>query len=73
MCTQVACHPQHEMVAAGFEDGLVLLADINTGRVLPVAPPGQGGVSALAWNPSGSHLAFGTESGFVGLLDLSAR
>lgn len=73
MCTQVLCHPQHEMVAAGFEDGLVLLADINTGRVLPVAPPGHGGVSALAWNPSGSHLAFGTESGFVGLLDLSAR
>lgn len=73
MCTQVACHPMHEMVAAGFEDGLVLLADINTGRVIPIAPPGQGGVSALAWNPSGSHLALGTESGFVAILDLTAR
>ena len=73
MCTQVACHPQHEMVAAGFEDGLVLLSDINTGRVVPIAPPGEGGVSALAWSPAGTHLAFGTETGFVGILDLTAR
>lgn len=73
MCTRVACHPQHDMVAAGFEDGLILLSDINNGRVLPIAPPGEGGVSALAWNASGTLLAFGTEKGFVGLLDLAAR
>ncbi|MDB5414167.1 MAG: repeat protein, partial [Rubritepida sp.] len=73
ICTRVACHPQHEMVAAGFEDGLVLLTDINTGRVLPVAPPGQGGISALAWNASGSLLAFGTETGFVAIVDLTPR
>lgn len=73
MCTRVACHPQHEMVAAGFEDGLILLSDVNNGRVLPIAPPGEGGVSALAWNPSGTLLAFGTEKGFCGLLDLTAK
>lgn len=73
MCTRVACHPQHEMVAAGFEDGLVLLAEVGSGRVLPLAPPGHGGVSALAWNATGTHLAFGTETGFAGLIDLSKR
>lgn len=73
MCTRVACHPQQEMVAAGFEDGLVLLADVNSGRVLPVAPPGRGAVSALGWNASGALLAFGTEQGFAALLDLSKR
>lgn len=73
MCTRVACHPQHEMVAAGFEDGLVLLSDINNGRILPIAPPGEGGVSALAWNANGTLLAFGTEKGFCGILDLAAK
>lgn len=73
MCTQVACHPQHEMVAAGFEDGLVLLAEVGSGRVLPIAPPGRGGVSAMRWNAAGTHLAFGTENGFAGLVDLSKR
>ncbi len=71
MCSAVACHPQHEAVAAGFEDGLLALADINSQRVLPVAEPGRGKVTALCWSPSGSHLAFGTESGFCAVVDFS--
>jgi WD40 repeat protein len=73
LCNAVACHPQHEIVAAGFADGLVLLAEVGSGRVVPVAPPGHGPVSAIAWNPTGTHLAFGTETGFAGLVDLSRR
>jgi WD40 repeat protein len=73
ICTQVASHPQQEMVAGGFADGLVVLADINTSRILPVAPPEHGAVSALAWSPDGSQLAFGTEKGFAAIIDLSKR
>ena len=73
LCTTVACHPQQEVVAAGFSDGLVVAADIASARVLPVAAPGRGPVSALAWSADGSHLAFGTETGFAALVDLSAR
>jgi WD40 repeat protein len=73
LCSAVACHPQHEVVAAGFADGLVLIAEIASGKVVPVAPPGRGGVSALGWNAAGSMLAFGTEEGFAGLVDLSRR
>jgi WD40 repeat protein len=71
VCTRVAAHPQQEMVAGGFADGLVVLADINSSRILPIAPPGHGAVSALAWNASGSHLGFGTEKGFAAIVDLS--
>ena len=73
MCTAVASHPQHEVVAAGFDDGLVLIAEVASGKVVPVAPPGQGAVSALAWNATGSVLAFGTETGFAGVVDLGRR
>ncbi|MFC3125038.1 WD40 repeat domain-containing protein [Pseudoroseomonas globiformis] len=73
ICTQVACHPQHEVVAAGFQDGLVLMAEIGSGKIVPVAAPGRGAVSALAWNPAGTQLGFGTETGFAGLVDLSKR
>ncbi len=73
LCSAVACHPQHEIVAAGFADGLVLLAEIASGKVVPVAAPGHGSISALGWNASGTHLAFGTETGFAGLVDLSRR
>jgi WD40 repeat protein len=70
---RVACHPIHEMVAAGFEDGMVLMADIVRETVLPVAAPGRGAISALAWNASGSHLAIGTEEGFAAVVDFSKQ
>ncbi len=73
LCTRVACHPRDEIVAGGFADGLVVLADVNSSRILPIVPPGHGPVSALAWNATGSHLAIGTEQGFAAVVDLSRR
>ena len=72
-CTIVACHPFQDTCAAGFADGLVVLADINSGRVLPVTAPGRGSVSALIWSPSGTYLAAGTEEGFAAVIDFSKR
>jgi WD40 repeat protein len=71
--TRVAAHPTHDAIAAGFADGLVVMADINSARILPVAAPGRGAVSALAWSPDGTHLAFGTETGFAAVVDFSKR
>lgn len=73
LCTRVACHPERDAVAGGFADGLVVLADIDTGRILPVAAPGRGPVSALAWSPDGTRLAFGTETGFAAIVDFAKR
>jgi WD40 repeat protein len=73
LCSFVACHPQQEAVAAGFSDGLVVLADIASSRILPVAGTGRGPVSAMAWSPDGSRLAFGTETGFAAVVDFSRR
>ena len=73
LCTAVACHPAQDMVAAGFNDGLVVLADIASERILPVAAPGRGAVSALAWDATGARVAFGTETGFAATVDLSKR
>ena len=72
-CMRVAANPHQEMVAGGFSDGLVVLADINSSRILAVAPPVRGPVSALAWSPDGSQLAFGTEQGFAAIVDLGQR
>ncbi|MGH7049666.1 MAG: WD40 repeat domain-containing protein [Acetobacteraceae bacterium] len=72
-CTRAACHPELEVVAGGYSDGRVVVADIDQGRVLPIASPGHGAVSALAWSPDGARLAFGTEDGFAAIVDLSSR
>ncbi len=73
ICTKVASHPQHDIVAAGYADGTVVMADLVGERVLQVKAPGDGEVSALCWNAQGTLLAFGTEDGLAGVVDLSAR
>jgi hypothetical protein len=73
ICTQVACNPKDEIVAGGFADGLVVVADITSSRVLPVVPPDHGPISALAWSPDGTQLAVGTETGFAALIDFAKR
>jgi WD40 repeat protein len=69
---QIACHPNLELVAAGFDTGLTLAADITRERILPICGPGRGAITTLAWNQAGTHLAIGTETGFAALVDFSA-
>ena len=73
ICNQVACNPKNEIVAGGFADGLVVVADINSSRILPVVPPDHGPISTLAWNPDGTQLAVGTETGFAAVIDFTKR
>jgi WD40 repeat protein len=73
ICTQVACNPQDEIVAGGFADGLIVVADITSSRILPVVPPDHGPISALVWSPDGTQLAVGTETGFATLIDFAKR
>lgn len=67
----VACHPKQEIVAVGFEDGIIMLARIEDGAEILVKKPGAAPVSALAWNADGAKLAFGTEDGEAGVVDLA--
>jgi WD40 repeat protein len=73
LCTQVACHPKDDVVAGGFADGLAVIADIGTSRIVPLVPPGHGKITALAWSSDGARIAVGTESGFAAVIDLSRR
>jgi len=67
----VACHPRQEIVAVGFSDGMVLLVRIDDGAEILAKKPGPAPVTALAWGANGSLLAFGTEAGEAGVLDLA--
>ncbi|MBO6037932.1 MAG: WD40 repeat domain-containing protein [Acetobacter sp.] len=72
LCTQVAFHPTQEVLAAGFENGMVLLFELSTQRVLPVSLDTIGSVTALTYSPDGCLLGYGTENGNIGIIDLTA-
>ena len=59
----MACHPQKEVTAVGYEDGLVLLVRMTDGAEVLARRPGGPPVSALAWNAKGED----SETGVVDL------
>jgi WD40 repeat protein len=67
----VACHPKEAVVAVGYADGLLVLVRIEDGAEILAKKPGNAPVSALAWRADGAALAFGTEDGEAGVIDLA--
>jgi WD40 repeat protein len=67
----VACHPTQDIVAAGYGDGMVLLVRVEDGAEILAKRPGAAPVTALAWSADGTLLAFGTESGEAGIVNLA--
>jgi WD40 repeat protein len=67
----VACHPKQDIVAAGYDDGMVLLVRMEDGAEILAKHPGDAPVTALNWSADGLFLAFGTENGEAGIIDLT--
>jgi WD40 repeat protein len=67
----VACHPRNAVVAAGYGNGLILLTRIDDSAEILAKKPGDAPVTALAWSADGLLLAWGTEGGEAGVIDLA--
>lgn len=77
----VATHPTQDIVAIGYEDGAVIIAEIGEDdkRAIPVCRGARskgvarGAVTSLCFSPDGAMMVFGTEEGYCGVVDLSAQ
>lgn len=72
LVTQVAFHPSDEVLAIGYDDGIVALARRADEHTLLLDTEGAR-ITALAWNEAGSRLGWGGEDGRIGLLAMDAR
>ena len=71
MVVSVACHPSDEVVAIGYQDGMILAVRIEDSKEALLRRPGGTPVSAMGWDKAGRFLAYGTEGGDAGLIDIS--
>jgi WD40 repeat protein len=71
MATAVAFHPGDEVVAIGYADGMVLAARCADQKEVLLRRPGKGAVGTLAWDPTGQRLAFGSDAGDCGVIDIT--
>jgi len=66
----VAAHPEQDIIAAGTTDGTVWFEEIGDPGANFVMLNG-GKLTALAFSPTGDHLAFGTEDGFAAVVPVA--
>lgn len=69
--TCVCCHPGQDVVAIGYEDGMVLAARFTDAKEVLLRRPGKGAVTALAWDRQERRIAFGSAAGDCGVIDIA--
>jgi WD40 repeat protein len=68
--TAVACHPSEEVVAIGYDDGMILAARFGDSAEVLLRKPDGAPISALGWDAAGVRIAFGAETGAAGVIDI---
>ncbi|MFK5977968.1 MAG: WD40 repeat domain-containing protein [Rhizobiaceae bacterium] len=70
--TCVACHPTEEAIVIGYSNGMILIVKIEDGQEVPLRSEGKGEITSLNWNKQGTQLAFGSEIGEGGIIDVTS-
>ena len=68
--TAVACHPSEDVVAIGYDDGMIMAVRFGDAAEVLLRKPEGSPVSALAWDAAGVRIAFGGEGGEAGVIDI---
>lgn len=71
LVTAVAFHPAEEVLAIGFVDGMILGVRLADQKEALLRRPGKGGISSMSWSQSGKLIAFASEAGDCGVVDIS--
>ncbi|RWA60100.1 WD40 repeat domain-containing protein [Mesorhizobium sp.] len=68
----VAAHPEKRLIAAGYANGRITIAQIGAPDELLVRPLGSA-VTALAWSGDGRHLGVGAVNGTAAIITFPAQ
>ena len=71
MVTTVSCHPTEDVVAIGYSDGMIMAVRFADNKEALLRRGGSGAISSMGWNKDGRMLAFGSETGECGVIDIA--
>ncbi|MCV0429585.1 MAG: WD40 repeat domain-containing protein [Roseibium sp.] len=70
LVTTVSCHPKEDVVAVGYQDGMIMMCRFADNAEVLLRRPGKGPISSMDWDGEGSRLVFGTEEAEAGIISL---
>ncbi|MGI9491647.1 MAG: WD40 repeat domain-containing protein [Geminicoccaceae bacterium] len=69
----ITTHPTRPLIAAGYENGMVIITQFGRSDELVIKTEGQGAVTKIAWSQDGGYLALGSDRGHAALVELPAQ
>ncbi|RCS23867.1 WD40 repeat domain-containing protein [Phyllobacterium salinisoli] len=72
MVSAVACHPVEDIVAVGYSDGMILVVRFADQKEVLLRRPGKGAITSMDWDETNRRLAFGSQAGDCGVVDITA-
>jgi len=69
----IAAHASRPLIAAGYENGMVIITQLGKQDELAIKTEGQGAVTKIAWSEDGGYLALGSDRGLAALVELPAQ
>jgi len=75
LVTRVAAHPKDELVAAGYDDGMIIMAPLDGRMEVLIHPPVSekgAAVTGLVWNAAGDCLFAALENGYLILFTIDS-
>ncbi|MGI9417383.1 MAG: WD40 repeat domain-containing protein [Geminicoccaceae bacterium] len=66
----IAPHPERSLVAAGYENGMLIIAQIGKPDELILKTEGQGAIGSLGWSASAGFIAIGSNQGLAAIIEL---
>ncbi|MEZ5932158.1 MAG: WD40 repeat domain-containing protein [Alphaproteobacteria bacterium] len=66
----VAAHPAHPLTAAGYENGMLIVAQVGRPDELVIRAEGRGAIDKIAWSTNAGFIAIGSDQGLASIVEL---
>lgn len=69
----VATHPDRGLLAAGYENGMLIITQIGKPDELVIKTEGRGAIDKVIWSRDAGHIAVGGSNGLAALIELPTQ
>ena len=66
-------HPTRPLIAAGYENGMLIITQIGKPDELVIKTEGQGAISTIRWSGSAGYVALGSSQGLATIAELPSQ
>jgi WD40 repeat protein len=66
----ICSHPTRPLIAAGHENGMLIVTQIGKPDELVIKTEGQGAISAIRWSGDAGYVALGSDQGLAAIIEL---